>query len=204
MQSASRSGVREMTVPPRLIAFADAIGARLELSSAGWTAELAFTGCWPIPSRDVSFGKGSSCIIGIDVPVSCAEVELTTRARSAGWVGGWMSGYNPADRRFPGAWRNALITEPMARQLVATEFPRVNFPRSGIPDLIVARHGLVVAAECKRRSGHYFDNDCVTKPGGDALRPSQQQWTSDALMAGIPSDVLVTVWWQRLEASPCR
>jgi hypothetical protein len=189
--------------PSRLVSLAEAIGARVSNEEGEWIARLQLTGCWPIPPRDETFGKGSSCIVGTDVPISCAEVELTNRARRAGWEGGWISAFNPFDRRFPADWRPALINEPEARSLLGQEFPSVAVRVSGIPDLVLARGGSVVAAECKRVRGAYRDNDCARKSGGDSFKRTQTDWASEVIAAGISRDALLTVWWDRADASPC-
>lgn len=168
----------------------------------GWVVRPQFAGVWPIPSRDDSFGKGSSCIVG-SLEVSCAEVEITMRGRGAGFRGGWMNGYNPSDRRFPETWREAVITRSEAQALIASAYPGSHLASSGMPDVILVRDGRLVAAECKRQRGFHYDNDCVRKPGGDRFNTNQMAWTTAAVQAGIPIDCLVSVWWTRLDTSPC-
>src|SRR5450759_1354440 len=108
-----------MAIPERLVALGDilALSSIMEILDierspprrTGWTAARAFKACWPVPDGSVSFGKGSRCIIGEGIAVSCAEVELALAAKNAGWEGGWVRGYAP-DSRFPGAWRRAAIS----------------------------------------------------------------------------------------------
>lgn len=190
-------------IPPRLSAFAEAIGAQVADTRAGWTTTLELVGCWPIPAGSVSFGKGSSCVVGARLPISCAEVELTSRARDNGWTGGWMNGYNPSDRRIPLDWKQSIITEQEARRIIATEFPRAAFTKSGIPDLIFVRDGVVVAAECKRLRGKFRNNDCEWKTYGDTFRLNQEKWATDAIAAGISRDAILAIWWNRVDASSC-
>src|SRR4051794_38807307 len=116
--------------------FAAAIAAVLTWDD-GWIARTQLTGCWPVPAGDDSFGKGSSCIVGTELPVSCAEVEFTCRARVAGFTGGWMNGYNPSDRRFPSGWRQAVVPPSRAHELIRSAYPGLSLPTSGMPDLIL-------------------------------------------------------------------
>jgi hypothetical protein len=188
----------------RLHAFGEAVGAEVSFEADEWVARLELVGYWPIPGVDVAFGKRSSCVLGSDTPLSCVEVELTHRARAQGWVGGWISSYNPADRRFPREWRPALISEAEARSLIAQERPEVAVALAGIPDLIFVRDGLIVAPECKRQRGPYRDENCQRKVGGDRFRPTQLQWAADAIASGLPREALLTIWWERLDPSPCQ
>jgi hypothetical protein len=137
------------------------------------------------------------------VPISCAEVELADRAREAGWNGGWMNGFGSTDPRFPAKWLEWVISEASAREILALQFPNAQVAKGGIPDLIFERGGAVVAAECKRVKGIYRNNDCEAKPGGDTFKPSQVTWASGAIDAGISPDVLLAVWWTRLDVAPC-
>lgn len=45
-------------IPTRLERFARDIRATVVTTDAGWEAELDLVGCWPVPSREVTFGKG--------------------------------------------------------------------------------------------------------------------------------------------------
>lgn len=192
-----------MKSPTRLAAFAQAIGAHLTETDGGWIANLDLIGCWPIPPTSEAFGKQSSCIVGDSILVSCAEVELAFRAKSAGWEGGWFSGYEPTDPRFPDDWRKALISESTARRIISTEFPAADFGTSGMPDLLLIHGGRVVAAECKRLRGKYRGNDCKWRTGGDSFKPNQELWKADAKAAGIPPDALLAVWWNRVDPANC-
>lgn len=191
-----------MVVPDRLLAFAEAIGALISDSPTGWSANLDLVGCWPIPPGAVSFGKGSSCVVGAEIAVSCTEVELTVRARNAGWEGGWISTFNP-DSRFPSGWRRALISKTEAIRILRSEFPRATEATAGIPDLVFKSDGRVVAAECKRLRGRYRNNDCEWRTGGDAFRPSQDSWAAAAIANGVSSEALLAVWWNRVDAANC-
>lgn len=190
-----------MSIPARLLAFGAALGSTIADEGGVWVARLELDGCWPIPDREVSFGKGTSCVVGEKIPVSCAEVELTLRARNAGWEGGWISTFNP-DRRFPRSWREALISEAVARRLLSTEY-QVVFSTSGIPDLVFTKDGAVVAAECNRLRGKHRNNDCEWRTGGDTFKPNQEKWASDAVAAGLPNEAIVHVWWNRVDKSTC-
>jgi hypothetical protein len=182
--------------------FAALLDAPLEWDD-GWVVRPQFAGAWPIPSPDRSFGKRSSCIVGSALDVSCAEVEIALRGRDAGFRGGWMNGYNPSDRRFPEAWREAVITRSEAEALIASVYPGRRLQSAGMPDLVLVRDGGLVAAECKRLRGYHYDNDCVRKPGGDRFNANQQAWARAAAQAGISVDSLVSVWWTRVDRSPC-
>ena len=190
-----------MTLPARLEAFGEAIGGAIANLEGVWVASVDLPGCWPIPDGSVTFGKGSSCVVGETIAVSCAEVELTLRARRAGWTGGWVSTFRP-DSRFPSAWREALIDESTARRLLAAELPG-RITSSGMPDLIFSKDGQVVTAECKRLRGRYRGNDCAWRSGGDAFKPNQERWATEALNAGLPPDAIVQVWWTRVDQSRC-
>jgi len=190
--------------PSRLAALAEDLGlSDLSGSDAEWTAIAELSGCWPIPSPEVSFGKGSSCVVGQSIPISCAEVEFTLRARGQGRTGGWVNTYGE-DRRIPSPWREAIISQAECVRLVAVEFPTIRLPASGFPDLVLTRDRAVVGAECKRSRGPYFDSDCQRKTfRGDTRRQSQDAWTATARRAGIPSDALLTIWWTRRDIAPC-
>jgi hypothetical protein len=191
-----------LAVPDRLAAFGQALGAAIMALGPDWIATLELQGCWPVPDGGATFGKGSSCIVGFDLPISCAEVELTGRARRAGWKGGWVSTFNP-DARFPSAWRSALISQWDADQLIAAEFPRAAGAVAGVPDLIFLRDGLLVAAECKRRRGRYRNNQCEWRTGGDTFKQSQERWWADATVAGVPAEALLSIWWDRIDSADC-
>lgn len=192
------------TIPRRLAALTEDLGlSDLSRTDSGWTAVAELPGCWPIPFGEVSFGKGSSCVVGQSIPVSCAEVEFTLRARGQRWTGGWVNTYGE-DRRIPRPWWEAIITRADCSGLLAVEFPAVHLPDSGFPDLLITRNGAVVGAECKRARGSYLDNDCQRRTfKGDTRRPTQDAWTTSALRAGIPLDALLTIWWTRQDIAPC-
>ena len=117
--------------------------------------------------------------------------------------GGWVNTYGE-DRRIPRMWRAAIISRADCARLLAVEFPGVHLPNSGFPDLLLTRDGAVVAVECKRSRGRYFDSDCRRKTfRGDPRRQTQEAWTAVARRAGIPGDVLLTVWWTRRDIAPC-
>lgn len=191
-------------IPRRLAALAEDLSlSGLSDTGSGWTAISELAGCWPIPSPETSFGKRSSCVVGQSVPVSCAEVEFTLRAREQRWAGGWVNTYGE-DRRIPRPWREAIISQAEGLRLLAVEFPAAHLLESGFPDLLLTRDGAVVGVECKRLRGPYFDSDCQRKVSrGDTQRQTQAAWTASARRAGIPGDALLTIWWTRRDIAPC-
>ena len=192
------------TVPRRLAALAEDLGlSDVSFTDSGWTAVAELTGSWPIPSPEVLFGKGSSCVVGQSIPVSCAEVEFTLRARDRQWTGGWVNTYGE-DRRIPRSWREAIISKADCSRLLAVEFPAVHLSSSGFPDVLLARDGAVVGAECKRSRGLYLDSGCQRKMfKGDARKQTQDAWTASARRAGVTVDALLTIWWTRRDIAPC-
>ena len=202
-----------MIVPERLVALTPVLGLSditesLDLERnpprrSGWTAARVFTACWPIPDGSVSFGKGSSCVVGEDIGVSCVEVELALAARNAGWEGGWVRGY-ALDSRFPATWRRAVISRRDACSLLSREFNASRFAEDdGFPDLVLALGSTVVRAECKRLRDRWWDNTGAWKVfGGDSPTQSQIIWNTMTRRAKASPDGNLTIAWTRLDASP--
>ena len=181
---------------------------RIEITSwteSGWVATGEFDGLWPPPGRETHFGKGSSCVIGDTIPVSCTELELALRARPE-WSGGWVRDTYRPDRRFPNAWRAAHISGAEAAELIARRFPNAQVSTvSGIPDVVLARRRTVYLIECKRLPGRYRDADCTWKPyKGDGPQATQLAWAHAAREGGIEPSSLVTLWWTRRDIARCR
>jgi len=188
VRNVRREAHLNVSVSERLEALCESLGLTAltqKADATGWTAKLQLTGCWPIPTKEVSFGKCSSCVIGEEIPVSCSEVELTLRARRRSWVGGWVNTYGE-DLRIPSAWRGAIIPPTQARQLLAREFDPAGLPAAGFPDLVLARDGMTVLLECERERGRYRAGDCSWKVGAigselprsiGARPPSRRGWS---------------------------
>jgi hypothetical protein len=192
-------------VPARIASIAGDLKARRisQTPDGIWTATLTLDGVWPIPAGRATLGKGSSCIVGSDVSISCAEVELTRRARTGAWEGGWLNPSWINDPRLPEPWRDALISTSEAERLITTEFGEGSLPMEGAPDLLLAKDGVVVWVECKRSVESFFDNECRRRVWGDSIRASQAHWISASLAAGIPGEAILSINWSRRDMSHC-
>jgi hypothetical protein len=193
------------TLPDRLVELADALGLMdLRPEGKGWRASVEFDSVWPIPLVNTNFGKQASCIVGSRFPVSCAEVELTIRSDPS-WDGGWFRDAYRANASFPGDWAKYAIDRTRRDALLAEEFPRAAaLPSEGTPDLVFARSGRVVTAECKRQQGWYLDNECERKRlSGDGERESQRAWLAMERRRAVPAEALLTVWWIRRDIALC-
>jgi hypothetical protein len=103
----------------------------------------------------------------------------------------------------PQSWEEALISEPTARELISSEFPRFNVRLGGIPDLVFIGDRGVITAECKRLAGRYRNNDCEWRRWGDTFRASQHAWAEDARRGGMSPETLIEVWWERVDVASC-
>lgn len=184
-------------------AFCEATGTTLSGRTNGrWLGHRAWTGVFPPPDISEFFGKRSSCIVGASIPVSCAEVELVHSLRLAGWDAGWASRYR-ADPRFPAEWRPYLASSGDVKRIFAVEFPALSERigsalDDGIPDVVAARDGRVVVAECKRERGFYLGADGFRRRfNGDSYRPSQEAWL--ARHRRPLAAAFVELWWTRTE-----
>ena len=139
---------------------------------------------WPGPPLGMreDCNKRGGRVIGDAGDLSCAEVEIVKRLRAGGWDAWWVQAFRCGRARWHAFISDGAELSDAVRHLQATAGSGV-----GHPDVIAWRDDRVVAIE--------------SKGPGDALRPSQIEWFSRALEAGIlPSDIGVVEW--RVDVAP--
>lgn len=153
-----------------------------------WTIHPAFRGYLdPPPAKQYCFGKQGSCLRDRQGRMSCAEIEIARRLRSAGWMAGWISPYSGDP---PARWRRWTWTIADAVTHVPDEFGAfrdwlANRARAGgTPDVIAINGRDLVTIECKRHGST------------DKARTTQVAWAKDVRRALGPDHFLVAEWYR--------
>jgi hypothetical protein len=121
--------------------------------------------------------KRGGRVIGDRGELSCAEVEIVKRLRSAGWDAAWFQSFKCGRR----SWSAYIRDEPDLPAVVR----RVQLhagAAGGHPDVIGWLGDRVLAIESKSRN--------------DRLKPSQIEWFRRARAVGVAPDDLAVVEWR--------
>jgi Holliday junction resolvase len=115
-------------------------------------------------------------VVGDVGDLSCAEVEIVKRLRTAGWNAAWVQSFKCGRRTWGGYIADLVNLPPVVRGIQA-----VAGSAGGHPDVLAWSGDRVVAIESKGPT--------------DRLKESQIEWFRRAIASGVASNDIGVVQW---------